>query len=117
MPNDVIELAYPAKIEVDDDGYLVTFRDLENVFTQGETYEEAIISRSGSFRFNVTGSTRKRRHNTFATSPQVTEIRISPSPEVTAPVLLHLLRQINHRSMADVARAMGVPYQVNKNGI
>jgi antitoxin HicB len=36
---------------------------------------------------------------------------IAASPEVAAPALLHILRSISHRSMADVARAMGVSYQ------
>ena len=42
---------------------------------------------------------------------QQDEVAISASPEVTAPALLHIIRTINHRSMADVARAMGVSYQ------
>ncbi len=41
---DVIELVYGAKIEPDGDGFLVTFRDVENAFTGGSTYEEAIFN-------------------------------------------------------------------------
>ena len=37
-------LAYPAHIEKQDDGYLVTFPDLENVMTYGATIDEAPIT-------------------------------------------------------------------------
>lgn len=36
---------------------------------------------------------------------------IAVSPEVAAPVLLHIMRALNNRTMADVARSMGVSYQ------
>jgi antitoxin HicB len=39
------------------------------------------------------------------------EVVIAASPEVVAPALLHIMRILNHRSMADVARTMGVSYQ------
>lgn len=39
------------------------------------------------------------------------EVLISASPDVAAPALLHILRTTSHRSMADVAKKMGVPYQ------
>ena len=35
-------LAYPAQIEKQDDVYLVTFPDLENVMTYGASIEEAL---------------------------------------------------------------------------
>ena len=35
-------LAYPAQIEKQDDGYLVSFPDLENIMTYGSTMEEAL---------------------------------------------------------------------------
>jgi antitoxin HicB len=37
-------LAYPAHIEKQDDGYLVTFPDLENVMTYGATIEKALLN-------------------------------------------------------------------------
>lgn len=39
-----ISLAYAAKIEQEENGFVVTFRDLPNVFTQGDTYEEALFN-------------------------------------------------------------------------
>ncbi len=40
----VIKLTYGAKIEADGDGFLVTFRDIENAFTGAATYQEAIFN-------------------------------------------------------------------------
>jgi len=37
-----MELIYYAKIIAHEGGYLVTFRDFENVFTEGDTLEEAL---------------------------------------------------------------------------
>lgn len=42
--NAVIELIYGAKIIPDGDGFLVTFRDVDNAFTGGKTYAEAIFN-------------------------------------------------------------------------
>ncbi len=42
MQQQTFELNYTASITSDDGGFLVTFRDLSNVFTYGEIHEEAI---------------------------------------------------------------------------
>ena len=41
---DVMDLIYGAKIEPDSGGFLATFRDIENAFTEGSTYEEAVFN-------------------------------------------------------------------------
>ena len=42
--NPLIDLIYGARIEPDSDGYLVTFRDIENAVTRGDTLDEAIFN-------------------------------------------------------------------------
>jgi len=42
--NNEISLVYAAKIVQDGDGFVVTFRDLKNVFSEGDTYKEAIFN-------------------------------------------------------------------------
>lgn len=42
--NDILDLTYGAKIEPDGEGFLVTFRDIENAFTYGESLDEAIFN-------------------------------------------------------------------------
>lgn len=109
--NPVIELSYSAQIEPEGEVFLVTFRDLDNVFTQGDTYQEAIFRAQEVLDLMLLDRLEKDELIPLPSQTQSGEVQISPSPEVTAPVLLHILRKINHQSMAEVARIMGVPYQ------
>jgi antitoxin HicB len=108
---DVIDLTYGAKIEPDGDRYLVTFRDIENAFTGGETRDEAIFNAQEVLDLMLLDILEKDEEIPLPSPFQRGEIAITASPEVTAPALLHIMRTLNHRSMADVARAMGVSYQ------
>ena len=109
--NDVIDLTYGAQIIPDGDGFLVTFRDIENAFTEGSSYEEAIFNAQEVLDLMLLDRLEKDDEIPLPSLFQQDEVAISASPEVTAPALLHIIRTINHRSMADVARAMGVSYQ------
>lgn len=44
MNKQVLELVYGACIKHDGNGFIATFRDLSNVFSCGETREEAIFN-------------------------------------------------------------------------
>ena len=44
MKKQLLELVYGASIVPDGEGFLATFRDLSNVFSYGETREEAIFN-------------------------------------------------------------------------
>ena len=109
--NDVIDLTYGALIKPDGEGFLVTFRDIENAFTEGATYEEAIFNAQEVLDLMLLDRLEKDDEIPLPSLLRKDEVAISASPEVTAPALLHLIRTINHRSMADVARTMGVSYQ------
>ena len=109
--NDVIDLTYGAKIEPDGTGFLVTFRDIENAFTGGETYEEALFNAQEVLDLMLLDRLESDDEIPLPSLFQKNEVPISSSPEVAAPALLHIIRRINHRSMADVARTMGVSYQ------
>jgi len=109
--NDVIDLTYGAQIKPDGEGFLVTFRDIENAFTEGATYEEAIFNAQEVLDLMLLDRLEKDDEIPLPSFLRQDEVAISASPEVTAPALLHLIRTINHRSMADVARTMGVSYQ------
>ena len=111
MMNDVIDLTYGALIKPDGEGFLVTFRDIENAFTEGATYEEAIFNAQEVLDLMLLDRLEKDDEIPLPSLLRKDEVAISASPEVTAPALLHLIRTINHRSMADVARTMGVSYQ------
>ena len=98
--NQELSLVYAAKITPSGDGFTVTFRDLDNVFTEGDTYEEAMFNAQEVLDILLLNMAQDGH-----------EIPITVSPEVAVPVLLHKLREVRHYSMADVARSMGVSYQ------
>lgn len=109
--NEIIELSYGAKIEPDGDGYLVTFRDIENAFTYGETLDEAIFNAQEVLDLMLLDRLEKDEEIPVPSKLKNGEVVIAASPEVVAPALLHIMRTLEHRSMADVARSMGVSYQ------
>lgn len=109
--NEILELTYGATIEPDGSGFLVTFRDVENAFTYGESLEEAVFNAQEVLDLMLIDRLDKNEEIPLPSALKNGEVAISASPEVAAPALLHLMRELNHRSMADVARTMGVPYQ------
>lgn len=109
--NEIIDLTYGAKIEPDGEGFLVTFRDIENAFTYGETLEEAIFNAQEVLDLILLDKLEKDELIERPSAFKNGEVAIAVSPEVAAPALLHIMRELNHRSMADVARSMGVSYQ------
>ncbi|MFI4963715.1 MAG: type II toxin-antitoxin system HicB family antitoxin [Legionellales bacterium] len=109
--NEVIDLTYGAKIEPDGEGYLVTFRDIENAFTAGDTWDEAVFNAQEVLDLILLDRLEKDEEIPMPSVFKNGEVAIAVSPEVAAPGLLHIMRISNHRSMADVARIMGVSYQ------
>ena len=109
--NEIIELSYGAKIEPDGDGYLATFRDIENAFTYAETLDEVIFNAQKVLDLMLLDRLGKDEEIPLPSKLKNGEVSIAASPEVIAPALLHIMRTLNHRTMADVARTMGVSYQ------
>ena len=107
----VLELTYAAKIEADGEDFLVTFRDIKNAFTGAATYQEAIFLAREVLDLMLLDRLEKNEKIPLPSTIKTGEVPISASPDVAAPVLLHMLRTIEHRSMAEVARTMGVSYQ------
>lgn len=108
---DILDLTYGAKIEPDGEGYLVTFRDIENAFTYGETIDEAIFNAQEVLDLILLDRLEKDEEIDLPSSLKNGEVAIAVSPEVAAPALLHIMRELDNRTMADVARSMGVSYQ------
>lgn len=109
--NEIIELSYGAQIQPDGAGYLVTFRDIENAFTYGETLDEAIFNAQEVLDLMLLDRLEKDEEIPMPSTLKNGEIVITPSPEVVAPALLHIMRMLESRTMADIARTMGVAYQ------
>ncbi len=104
-------LAYSAHIKKQDDSYLVTFPDLENVITYGATLEEALNNAEEA----LNGCIESDFERNFAiNSPSA----ISGENSYTIPVAPHIAVAIMLRAMragrpqAEVARQLNISYQV-----
>lgn len=104
-------LAYPAKIEKQDDGYLVTFPDLENVMTYGSTIEEAL--KNAEEALNGCIESDFERNFTVPASSNISEkniFNVPVAPHIAVAVMLRSLRA--DRSQTEVARQLNISYQV-----
>lgn len=108
---EILDLTYGAKVEPDGEGFLVTFRDIENAFTYGETFDEAIFNAQEVLDLILLDRLEKDEEINLPSVLKNGEVAIAVSPEVAAPALLHIMRELNNSTMADVARSMGVSYQ------
>lgn len=102
--------AYPAKFteDKDDGGYVVTFRDLPEAVTQGETVEECIIEAKDCLDEALTGriyyeeeipEPSKRKKNDYIINPPVTTV---------AKAFLYLKVKEKKISKIDLAAMLGV---------
>lgn len=85
-------LAYAAKIKAEKSGYSVSFRDLKNVFTEGENLEEVVINARDVLDILLLDMVNDDFNIPKPTPCKKDEVLISVSPEVAAPALLHQLR-------------------------
>ena len=106
-----LSLVYAAKIVPDDGGFVVTFRDLKNVFSEGDSFEEALFNAQEVLDILLLDMAQDELDIPEPTVCHKGEVPIAVSPEVAVPVLLHKLRKKRHCTQADVARSMGVSYQ------
>lgn len=109
--NRAISLVYAAKITNEDDAFVVTFRDLPNVFTQGETFEEAVFNGQEALDILLLDMANDGIDIAEPTPCRPKETPIAVSPEVAVPVLLHKLRIMRHYTLTEVAKIMDVSYQ------
>lgn len=109
--NKEISLVYPAKITSEDGGYVINFRDLENVFTEGNTKEEAMFNAQEVLDILLLDMVKDNLDIPVPSKCRKDEIPITVSPEVAVPVLLHILRTEKNYTMSEVAHSMGVSYQ------
>lgn len=120
MKSQVLELVYGASLEKDGEGWLVTFRDLTNVFSGGKTRDEAIFNAQEALEGVLLEMVAEDLEIPLPSSRQPGEEVIVVRPEVAAPVMLHILRQQTGQTIATLAQALGVKYhtyqQMEKTG-
>ena len=101
-----MKIEYPAQIKKEEDGiFFVSFPDIEEAMTQGETMEEAIFNASEVL--TLTMEYRLDEDQEIPKSSQITGIDIhliSPSAKVQAALLVRKAR--DGKSLADLARTL-----------
>lgn len=99
-----MKIIYPAIIKKDKgDHYLVTFPDLPEAITEGDTLEEALFNASEVLTLTLEG--RAEEEMDIPTPSIIKEAyEIAPSARVQAALLLRLSR--GKRTVADIARAL-----------
>ena len=104
-------LNYPAHIAKEDDAFLVTFPDLENVVTFGATIEEAILNAEEA----LNGCLASDFERNFGI-PEPSSItgenihRITVAPHVAVAIMLRKLRA--DATQVEIARKLDISYQV-----
>lgn len=106
-----VVLVYNAKLKKDGDGYLVTFRDLENVFAEGFTLEEAVFNARDALDGVLASMLEHGLDIPTPTATRKGEYEIPVGLEISAPLSLYLIRKQMNLTMAQVAAALGVTYQ------
>lgn len=103
---------YPAKLEQDNSGYIVTFPDLDGCVTEGDNLQDALYNAKEALTgylasifergFNIPQPSSLKGKNIYS---------IEPDPEVAIPIILRRLRQKKGFSQKKLAQALGVSYQ------
>lgn len=106
-----VVLAYSARVKKDGTGYLVTFRDLDNVFAEGATLEEAIFNAREALDGVLASMLEHGLDIPLPTRTRKAEYEIPVGLELSAPLSLYMMRKQMRLTMAQVAAALGVSYQ------
>jgi predicted RNase H-like HicB family nuclease/DNA-binding Xre family transcriptional regulator len=106
-----INLNYPAKITRKKDGYFVIFRDIENCFSEADSYEEIIANAQDVLGAMLKSMAKHNENLPLASEVKKNEIMISPYPEVAAPLELYILRKLQGKTVDEVAKRLGVTKQ------
>ncbi|OGQ99464.1 MAG: XRE family transcriptional regulator [Deltaproteobacteria bacterium RIFOXYD12_FULL_57_12] len=104
-------LSYPARIKKEDDAFLVTFPDLENVATFGQTIEEALQNAEDAL--NGCLASDFERNFSIPASSDITGKNIHPitvAPHIAVAIMLRQLR--GDKSQVEIARLLNITYQV-----
>ena len=109
-----LTLSYPAKIEKktdDGDYYFVSFRDIANCFTQGETWQEAYDNAQDVLGFMLQDYVEDETTFPLPSKMRQDEVMVEPLPEFCAPLLLYHARIQRRLSQAQVAKTLGISRQ------
>lgn len=106
-----VVLAYSAKVMKDGDRYLVTFRDLKNVFAEGGTLEAAVFNGRQALDGVLASMLDHGLDIPVPTAPRRGEYEVPVGLAISAPLSLYLMRKRMNLTMSQVAAALDVTYR------
>ncbi len=108
-------MKYPATLTKEDDGFIVTFRDIPEALTQGDTIEEAIEMAEDALLMAMDFYFEDNRIVPPPSARQEGEVLISLPVSVATKVLLLNTLLEEHVSQVELAKRMGIrPQQVTR---
>lgn len=107
-----MEIRYPAKIEPQDDQFFVQFVDFENVFTCGETMEDALLNASEVLSVMLEVMLEDGQKIAAPSLNVKNAHYIAPDAKTQAALLVRMAR--GERSLADLARALQTSWTAAK---
>ncbi|WP_339343318.1 type II toxin-antitoxin system HicB family antitoxin [uncultured Psychrobacter sp.] len=108
-------MKYPARIQPTDDGYVVTFRDIPEANTQGDTFDEAVEMAEDALLTALTFYFEDNRTVPAPSQPKPKETQIDlPISAAIKVALLNTLLE-TRVSQSKLAKRMGItPQQVTR---
>lgn len=104
-------LTYPCHIVKDEDSFLVTFPDLENIVTYGATIDEALINAEEALNGCLASDFERSFSIPEPSRPTGENIHpIAVSPHVAIAIMLRKLRA--DVPQTEIARRLNISYQV-----
>lgn len=108
-----MKFVYPAIIEQDEGGrFLVTFQDLAEAMTEGETMEEALFNAQEALTLTLEGRLEEGMEIPLPGPAGENAHMVAPAARVQSALLVHFSR--GDRSLADLARALGTSWPAVK---
>lgn len=108
-------MKYPAKLTKDEDGFVITFRDIPEAITQGDTHDEAMEMAEDALLTAMDFYFEDNRQVPLPSKPKKDEVLINlPISAATKVMLLNTLLE-KGVTQAELAKLMGIrPQQVTR---
>lgn len=105
------DLTYFAKITKENNRFLVSFRDFDHIFSEGDTIDEAITYATEALDGVLITMSENNQPISLPSPAKKEEYPVAVSIDVAAPIMLHIVRTMSHKTLADAAKKLNVPYQ------
>lgn len=104
-------LSYPARVEQEDGGFTVLFRDLPNTFTYGETKAEAIMNAHEVLELMIEEMIKDDDDFNPPSEAEPGELYISVPAYLAFSFIIRQYRKSHDMNQTDVAKMLGITQQ------